>query len=128
MPNDRKLSQTNDQVVDPRDRQAIEPQDRVQDHIDPEHRVHGRHHEKRRDQQDPHNAPSGEAAVHQYGDQQPEDNGEDQNADDDEDAVLYCEPKVFGFKHILIVPQSPANSRWMAWSILAGAGCSERSE
>jgi len=65
------------------------------DHVDPEDGVHGGHHEEGRDQEHPHDAPSGEIAVDQDGDCEAQYHGQNEDANDDEKAVLYSKPEVF---------------------------------
>jgi len=64
-------------------------------HVDPEDGVHGGHHEEGRDQEHPHDAPSGEIAVDQDGDCEAQYHGQNEDANDDEKAVLYSKPEVF---------------------------------
>ena len=76
----------------PFDCDALQAQNRVKDHVDPENRVHGGHHEEGRDQEHPNDPAARKGLVDQDGDQHAEDHGQEQDRADDQQAVLDGKP------------------------------------
>ena len=91
----------------------MKAENRVEDHVDPEDRVHGGHDEEGRDQQDPDDALSWESFVDQHGDQDTEDDRQEQNAADDEKAVLNGKQEVLALQNEFVIPEAaPVAEGW----------------
>ncbi len=100
------IAQAVEQLVDAANGDPLQAQHRVQDHVDPKHRVHSRHHKEGRDQKHPHYTLAREGLVDQHRDQHAQKDGQKQDATNNEQAVLDGKQEVFGVENKLIIPKA----------------------